>query len=77
MNDLSAQPCWITPAVKLWAFGHTHFNCDFVDGRSGKRVLTNQRGYARSQSEGFDVEKVVKIDTNLASMNMLEIAISK
>ena len=59
MTDLSAEPCWTASAVKLWAFGHTHFNCDFVDGRTGKRVLTNQKGYARSDTEGFDVEKVV------------------
>lgn len=25
----------------LWAFGHTHFNCDFRDSRTGKRVLSN------------------------------------
>ncbi|KAF1812884.1 hypothetical protein P152DRAFT_507208 [Eremomyces bilateralis CBS 781.70] len=23
MTDLSAEPCWTAPAVKLWAFGHT------------------------------------------------------
>lgn len=59
VTDLSAESCWIAPAVKLWAFGHTHFNCSFVDESTGKRVLTNQKGHARSGIEGFDVEKVV------------------
>ncbi|KAH7381552.1 Ser/Thr protein phosphatase superfamily [Pyrenochaeta sp. MPI-SDFR-AT-0127] len=59
MTDLSTEPCWTAPAVKIWAFGHTHFNCDFVDETTGKRVLTNQKGYARSNTEGFDVDKVV------------------
>lgn len=61
MTDLSNEPCWTSPTVKLWAFGHTHFNCDFVDRETGKRVLANQRGYARSTAEGFDAEKVVEL----------------
>ncbi|KAF4627026.1 hypothetical protein G7Y89_g11130 [Cudoniella acicularis] len=44
-SDLSGQPCWTSGNVKVWAFGHTHFNCDFVDGVNGKRVVANQRGY--------------------------------
>ena len=61
MTDLSREPCWTSPAVVLWAFGHTHFNCDFVDPRIGKRVLANQKGYRRSEAEGFDPGKVVGV----------------
>lgn len=61
-TDLSAQPCWTSEIVKLWAFGHTHFNCDFIDTLTGKRVVTNQRGYYFAQAAGFDGEKVVTIN---------------
>jgi Calcineurin-like phosphoesterase len=60
-TDLSAEQCWTNPAVKLWAFGHTHYNCDYKDQKTGKRVMTNQRGYYFAQSVGFDAEKVVTI----------------
>lgn len=63
-TDLSAEPCWTSKNVKLWAFGHTHFNCDFVDEGTGKHVLTNQRGYYFSQAAGFDAEKVVTIENS-------------
>ena len=61
-SDLSQQPCWTSENVRLWAFGHTHFNCDFRDSLTGKRVLTNQRGYYFAQAAGFDVDKVVTLD---------------
>ena len=57
-SDLSAQECWTNPSVKLWAFGHTHFNCDYKDEKTGKRVMTNQRGYYFAQAAGFEKEKV-------------------
>ena len=63
MTDLSKEPCWTSPSVVLWAFGHTHFNCDFVDSATGKRVVTNQHGSRRSAVEGFDPEKVVTVTT--------------
>ncbi|KAM0325455.1 hypothetical protein ACHAQA_007442 [Verticillium albo-atrum] len=59
-TDLSGEPCWTAPCVKVWAFGHTHFNCDFVDER-GKRVVANQRGYGREDAFDFDGEKVVGV----------------
>lgn len=59
MTDLSIEECWVNPAVKVWMFGHTHFNCDFVDEETGKRVVANQRGYYFSQAENFDPHKVV------------------
>ncbi|KAM3480087.1 hypothetical protein MY8738_005144 [Beauveria namnaoensis] len=60
MTDLSTKLCWKAPVVKVWAFGHTHFNCDFQD-ENGKRVMSNQRGYYSSQAAGFDVSKTIKI----------------
>lgn len=56
-TDLSKQPCSTTGQVKIWAFGHTHWNCDFeVDGI---RYVSNQRGYESRVAAGFDVSKVV------------------
>ncbi|KAI1406932.1 Ser/Thr protein phosphatase superfamily [Hypoxylon sp. FL1857] len=60
-TDLSNEPCWLNDAVKFWAFGHTHFNCDFVDKNTGKRVVTNQRGYYSNSSPGFIEDKVITI----------------
>lgn len=47
VTDLSAEPCWTSPNVRMWAFGHTHYPCDFVDEATGKKVLTNPKGYWR------------------------------
>lgn len=60
-TDLSGSSCWQAAQVRLWAFGHTHYNCDYVDEPTGKRVMTNQRGYYFAQAAGFDVSKVVDI----------------
>ncbi|KAL4821977.1 Metallo-dependent phosphatase-like protein [Aspergillus spinulosporus] len=60
MTDLSNERCWQSETVTLWAFGHTHFNCDFRDLSTGKRVVANQRGYYFSQSKGFNAEMVVE-----------------
>ncbi|KAL7622036.1 hypothetical protein AAE478_007537 [Parahypoxylon ruwenzoriense] len=59
-TDLRDTLLWRNDTIKLWAFGHTHYNCDFEDGL-GKRVYTNQRGYYFAQSASFDVTKVVEI----------------
>jgi hypothetical protein len=56
-TDLRSNECWTNPAVTLWAFGHTHFNCDFTD-RLGKRVAANQLGYASAEEKDFDAKKV-------------------
>ncbi|KAI0117749.1 Ser/Thr protein phosphatase superfamily [Nemania sp. FL0031] len=39
VTDLREEQCWKSKNVKLWAFGHTHFNCDFMDDQ--KRVLAH------------------------------------
>jgi predicted phosphodiesterase len=46
VTDLSQELCWRSPAVKLWAFGHTHYSCSFRDEGTGKLVVANQRRYA-------------------------------
>jgi hypothetical protein len=61
MTDLSGERCWKSSVVKLWAFGHTHFNCDFRDVDHGKRVISNQRGYYSSQAASFDGAKIFEI----------------
>lgn len=63
-TDLSHTPCFVSPKVKVWAFGHTHYNCDFmVERESGHplRLLTNQRGYYFAQAQGFDGNKTVEV----------------
>ncbi len=64
-TDLSREPCFRSDKVKLWAFGHTHYNCDFVVQREGGagplRVVTNQKGYHFAQAEGYDGEKTVEV----------------
>jgi hypothetical protein len=63
VTDLSDQICWTSANVRLWAFGHTHFNCDFEDLGTKKRVVANQKGYRRFELETFDASKVVKVKT--------------
>ncbi|KAJ5872729.1 uncharacterized protein N7529_005082 [Penicillium soppii] len=59
-TDLSAQECWKSPLVRLWAFGHTHFNANYLED-TGKLVVSNQRGYYFSQAQDFNEELVVTI----------------
>jgi hypothetical protein len=64
-TDLSREICFKSPKTKMWAFGHTHFNCDFMMDRGPTtaplRLVTNQRGYYFSQAFGYDQEKVFDI----------------
>ncbi|OAL53628.1 hypothetical protein IQ07DRAFT_559884 [Pyrenochaeta sp. DS3sAY3a] len=46
VTDLSQERCWLSPTVRLWAFGHTHCSCCFRDEKTGKLVVANQKGYA-------------------------------
>lgn len=61
VTDLQEEPCWMSPSVKVWGFGHTHYNCDFVDGKTGKLVVANQRGYGREDIYNFDGDKTIEI----------------
>jgi hypothetical protein len=63
-TDLSDEMCWTSGRVKMWAFGHTHFNCQFYDeggsdasGMRKKLVVANQKGYgAEKEAEVVVVE---------------------
>ncbi|KAJ5126783.1 hypothetical protein N7448_007562 [Penicillium atrosanguineum] len=59
-TDLSMQECWKNSRVCLWAFGHTHYNTEFMEEGTGKLVVSNQRGYYSSHSKGFEPRKVVR-----------------
>ncbi|KAK7713360.1 hypothetical protein SLS64_004610 [Diaporthe eres] len=61
VTDIQKEPCWMSPSVKVWAFGHTHYNCEFVDGMTGKLVVANQRGYGREDIYDFDGGKTIDI----------------
>ncbi|KAJ8126792.1 hypothetical protein O1611_g6849 [Lasiodiplodia mahajangana] len=70
-TELKDECCFKSPKISVWAFGHTHFNCDLDvqrgDAESGGaeeaciRLVANQRGYYSSQATGFDVGKVIEI----------------
>ena len=60
-TDLSREPCWTHPQVRLWAFGHTHYNVRFVEEGTGKQVVSNQRGYYFAQADGFNPEMAVDV----------------
>lgn len=63
-TDLSREKCFTSPNVKVWAFGHTHYNCDFVVERENGhslRLLANQRGYYFAQAKGFDATRRVEM----------------
>ncbi|KAK2811165.1 hypothetical protein FQN50_002262 [Emmonsiellopsis sp. PD_5] len=61
VTDVSNEACWKSQSVKVWAFGHTHFNCDYEDKEAGKRFVTNQRGSHFGLSKGFDEGKVIRV----------------
>lgn len=59
-TDLSREECWMAPAVKTWAFGHTHYSCEFRD-EHGKAVLSNPKGYFLIPEKSFNAEHVFTI----------------
>jgi predicted phosphodiesterase len=61
MTDLSEEICFSSERVAVWAFGHTHFNCDFEHKAHLTRFVTNQRGYYFAQSNGFDPGKTIEL----------------
>ncbi|PGH01976.1 hypothetical protein GX51_04908 [Blastomyces parvus] len=63
-SDLSREECFKNEKVCMWAFGHTHFNFDFMmqeGSEHGKRIVSNQRGYYFKQAGDFDAGKVVTV----------------
>jgi predicted phosphodiesterase len=61
MTDLSQEICFSSERVAVWAFGHTHFNCDFEHETHLTRFVTNQRGYYFAQSNDFDPGKTIEL----------------
>ena len=46
--------------IDIWCYGHTHTNVSFVS-ENGCRMISNQRGYPREQSPGFQADLVIEI----------------
>lgn len=61
VTDLSKEICYTSKQVVAWAFGHTHYNCDFVDETTGTRFFTNQRGYYFAQAGLMEMGKVLEV----------------
>ena len=58
-TEMTRRPLWDFPLV-AWAFGHTHWNCDFV--HKGVRIVSNQRGYeSYGGTRTFREEKIVSV----------------
>lgn len=65
-TDLAREECWVNKNVVCWAFGHTHFNCDFTDDH-GKRIVSNQKGYSLALEANCDMKRMYKIGKAKAS----------
>ena len=49
----------------MWAFGHTHYSCNFRDEQSGKLVIANQRGYKHDlEKPKQSSERVVVVEAH-------------
>ncbi|KAF1976762.1 hypothetical protein BU23DRAFT_427229, partial [Bimuria novae-zelandiae CBS 107.79] len=42
-TDLRTEACWKSGNVRIWAWGHTHFDC--VWGEGGRVLVSRQKGY--------------------------------
>jgi len=60
VTDLRNEGCWRNSKVKMWAFGHTHYNCEFED-ETGKKILANQKGYYMMPQETFNLKMVYSV----------------
>ena len=62
-TDLRGEVCWAGSNVTLWAFGHTHWNCNFVveESEARKTVLANQKGYSRMVRDDFNAKKIFEV----------------
>lgn len=61
-TDLKWLNRFMSRNVRLWAFGSTHYNCDFVDYDTDRRFYSNQKEL-HGLCEAFNVEKFVDIPT--------------
>jgi predicted phosphodiesterase len=57
-TEFVGTECWGAP-ITVWAFGHTHWSCDFE--RDGVRVVSNQRGRRSSKGARFDPSFVLQV----------------
>ncbi|KAI4150218.1 MAG: hypothetical protein LQ340_004214 [Diploschistes diacapsis] len=52
-TDLSDEVCFKSDRVKVWAFGHTHYNCDFTAAYKPEGILLCPgRGLSRGEDYG-------------------------
>lgn len=63
-TDLSSL-YWHTSAVRLWAYGHTHYNNDRIE--HGTRLISNQRGYDYNLVLDYRPDLVVVLSANQSS----------
>jgi hypothetical protein len=61
VTDLRDEGCWKSLAVRMWAFGHTHYNCDFEEEVTGKAVLANQKGYLMMPQKTFNMKATYRL----------------
>ncbi|KAI0483704.1 Metallo-dependent phosphatase-like protein [Xylaria cf. heliscus] len=84
-TDMSKDICWTSTAVRLWVFGHTHYNCAFRDEATGKLVVANQKGYGYTEIRdlliepsvnGFDIVMSTRDDTKNANPRITQQEVS-
>ncbi|KAF8537236.1 ser/Thr protein phosphatase [Trichophaea hybrida] len=59
-SDLSKEACWMSRRVRLWAWGHTHWNFEMPMPGGGKAV-GNMRGYYHALKDGFEPGRVWEV----------------
>ena len=62
--DLSGEKCWNSPCVRIWSWGHTHWNCEFEAQRDEApplKCFANQKGYYRFPSATYDGSVLVEL----------------
>lgn len=69
-SDLANEACWKSQSAVFWGFGHTHFNCCYV--QDGKRITANQRGYRQALQEDFNADRIFVIG-KVGSSGMLDV----
>lgn len=59
-TNLSNEECWTASNVAAWAFGHTHYKCEFKD-ESGKVIISNPKGYYMYPNKTFNAGRVFTV----------------
>ncbi|TFY78642.1 hypothetical protein EWM64_g5371 [Hericium alpestre] len=72
-TELTAQACWTAGGIVLWAFGHTHWSCDFVrDGCETVQVLKEQCASFLINVRGEGCAEVQRIVTTTLESDFLD-----